>query len=615
MNGTDFPPLTLPRLVLRRAASHPDATAMRQKTAGGWTDLSWREYAGRATACAAGLIEVGLGAPGHVAIFAEGRVEWVIAQTAVGLAGGVVVGCYPTSSTDDLRHALGHADVQVVICENRAFLDKVDAVRADLPNLTHVVLMEPDPAAPGVLAFEAVEQLGRQALANDPGLLDRVPQAFDDVALMVYTSGSTGAPKAALLTWRNMRAAAQGFVPILGLGPESVILSYLPLCHIAEQSMTNIGPLFAGATACFGGGLPTLLEDLRAVRPTYFSGVPRVWQKLQAEIAARFAAAGRSAELDAALDAGRPLAFKAARLWDDAEQSRLAPHLALMAEARAMVGLDRATAVTSGAAPLHVDTLSFLRALGFPLLELYGMTEACSVMTIQRPDAVAPGGVGRPVDTVELRLADDAEILVRGENVFAGYYRNPEATALALEDGWLHTGDIGAFDGGQLRIVDRKKDIMITEGGKNIAPAEVEGLMRSSDLIAECVLVADRRNYVAALIQIDPAAFGAAPGDLARLARDPAAQGRVGQEIRRLNETLARVAQVKRAHLLDEALSHGLGDLTPTLKLRRFKVHQRYRTAIDQIYAGEIGFDIYPRADAPIRSDLRSAAPAEASSN
>ena len=595
MDASDLPELALPALVLRHAASHGDLVAVRQKRGGEWIDISWATYADRVRACAAGLLALGFKAPLHLAIFAENSVEWVIGQMATGLLGGCTFGCYPTSSLNDLEFALGEADAQIVLCGDQAFVEKVEAIRHRLPGLRWIIRLDGrDGSAEGdgVMTLANLQEIGQRSLQQTPTLLDGYAAALtlDKTGLIVFTSGSTGPPKAAMLTYRNMRAAAKGFGPILGFGPDAVVLSYLPLCHIAEQAMTNFAPLYFRSVVAFGCGLPTLIEDLRAVRPTYFSGVPRVWLRLQAHIRAHFTQKGRADALTAAVAAGSPTAF-----GPPDEAAKPTGHEAVMAEAKALVGLDRAGAVTSGAASLPTEVLTFFRALGFNLLELYGQTENCSVMTLHRPGRVVPGTVGEPIPTVELAIADDGEILIRGDSVFAGYYKNPVATAQTVVDGWLHTGDVGVIEGGQLRIVDRKKDIMITDGGKNIAPADIEALMRSSDLIQECVLVAEGRKFVSALIQIDPSGFG---GELSGLPYEQLArraQGLVAAEIRRLNEALPRVAQIKRAVILPKPLDAGEGELTPTLKLRRFVVHQIYTQEIAAIYSGDAGFDVYPK--------------------
>ncbi len=542
-----LPELPLPLLILKHATEHGGEVALRQKHGEHWHELNWADYAARVRNGAAGLAGLGPSSPARTAVFADNSVDWLVAQMATGLIGGVPLGCYPTSSTPDLLHALGHADIEVLFCQDDAFLAKMLPVRGQLPLLKWIVMFDPASEAlgrQGVISLVDLEAQGAAALADDPTLLDAgiAALSLDQVGLIVYTSGSTGAPKAAMLTYRNMRTTAQGFGELLGFGPGAEMLSYLPLCHIAEQAMTNFAPLYTRSTVSIGGGLPTLIEDMRAMRPTYFSGVPRVWLRFEDAIRA----SGKS---------GR--------------------------EALALVGLDRAAFATSGAASLPVETLNFFRSLGLELLELYGMTENCSMMTIHRPGRVVPGTVGEPLDTVELRLAEDGEILVRGQSVFAGYYKNPEASAQTVVDGWLHTGDLGVIEDGQLRIVDRKKDLMITDGGKNIAPAEIEALMRTSPLIEECVLVAEGRKYVTALI---------------RAAQDASEQA-VAAEVARLNDDLPRVAQIKRIFLLPEPLRQDEGELTPTLKLRRFKVHQRYAAEIEGLYGGSVGFDVAARRD------------------
>jgi long-chain acyl-CoA synthetase len=559
MAQANVPELPLPLLVLKHAAEHGDEVALRQKHDDDWQELTWADYAARVRNCAAGLSRLGLGAPLHTAIFADNSADWLVAQMATGLIGGVPLGCYPTSSTPDLLHALGHADVSVLFCQDDAFLARLLPIREQLPMLKWIVMFDPGSEAvgqQGVISLALLERDGASALASNPALLDAAIAALtlDQVGLIVYTSGSTGAPKAAMLTYRNMRTTAQGFAAMLGFGPGAQMLSYLPLCHIAEQAMTNFAPLYTRSTVSIGGGLPSLIEDMRKVRPTYFSGVPRVWLRFEEAIHS----AGVTGK-----------------------------------DALALVGLDRAAFATSGAASLPVETLRFFRSLGLELLELYGMTENCSMMTIHRPGRVVPGTVGEPLDTVELKIAEDGEIMVRGESVFAGYYKNREASAQAVVDGWLHTGDLGVIEQGQLRIVDRKKDLMITDGGKNIAPAEIEALMRTSPLIAEFVLVAEGRKYVTALVQPDPAGFGHA--DYAALLADPGMADRLAAEVHRLNQDLPRVAQIKRLFVLPQPLASDEGELTSTLKLRRFKVHQRYAAEIEGLYAGDVGFDVSTR--------------------
>lgn len=597
MTLASLPDLPLPALVLAHAADHGSEIAIRQKRGADWTDISWSGYGDRVRNCAAGLDRLDVGAPLHVAILGENSIEWLIGQMATGLLGGVALGCYPTSSTADLLHALGHADVKVLFCENDAYLAKIEPIREQLPQLRWIVMFDPASAAlgrDGILSMADLERDGAQVLAETPDVLDASIAALslDQTGLIVYTSGSTGAPKAAMLSYRNMRTAASGFSELLGYKPGAAVLSFLPLCHIAEQAMTNFCPLYTRSTVGIGDGLAGLSADMLVVRPTYFSGVPRVWLRFQEQIRSSFDAQGRALALDAALQAGAPIAFKPEAEWSDAERAAALAHAEVAKEALAIVGLDRTRVATSGAASLPVEVLGFFRSLGLNLLELYGMTENCSVMTIHQPGRVVPGTVGEPLETVELRIADDGEILIRGQSVFQGYYKNPEASAATVVDGWLQTGDVGVLENGQLRIMDRKKDIMITDGGKNISPAEIEALMRKSPLIQECVLVADGRKYVSALVQLDPAGLGGGT-PYETLALQPDTIAAVAAEIARLNDDLPRVAQVKRFWLLPQPLKHDQGELTPTLKLRRFVVHQRYAAEIEDMYSGKIGADVY----------------------
>lgn len=583
-----LPQASLPQMLLRHAAVRGDAPALRQRdpASGAWRTLSWRDYAKAALDVAGGLRGRGLGEGSHVAILAENRIEWVIVQMAASAIGAVTVGIYPTSSADEIAHVLRHGGIDLLVVAN-------DAQRARLPaDAPPLVVL--DASGPG--SFAALRAEGEGWRAANPGVLEAAVavQKLDAIALMIFTSGSTGAPKGALLSFRNIRAAAFGLVESLGFAPDSEILSYLPLCHVAEQAMTVFAPLYGGSCVAFGGGIPTLVGDLCAIRPTYFSGVPRIWEKLQALLLPEFEPGGRFADQAArdALAFGRTLAFLPEAEWS-AEQRRRAGvcEVQTWGPVRATVGMDGLRIATSGAASLAPEVIGFFRALGFPLVELYGMTEACSMMTLQQ-SRIVPGTVGEPVGAVALRLADDGEILVQGENVFEGYHQNPQATAEAKQDGWLHTGDLGAIEHGQLRIIGRKKDVIVTSGGKNVAATGIETLMKSSPLIEDCVLLGEGRHFLAALVQ--PALPEEA---LAGAVANPETQQRIAAEIARLNARLARVFQVRRAFLLPRKLSHGAGELTPTLKMRRFAVYAGHADEIEAIYAGRLGFDI-PPADA-----------------
>ncbi len=584
-----LPEATLPQMLLRHARTRPAAVALRQRDrrTGGWRSITWHDYLDEACDIAGAFSALGLGPGAHIAILAENRVEWVLAQMGAAIVGAVTVGLYPTSSAEEVASMLGHAGVSLVVVENAAQFAKLPEQGQALT----VVALDPMPVADLVTDYATLRTRGRAWRASHPGVLEAAIEAqdLDALTLMIFTSGSTGSPKGAQLSYRNIRASAFGLVEPLFFDNDSEILSYLPLCHVAEQDMSVFAPLYGGSCVSFGSGIPALLEDLRDIRPTYFSGVPRIWEKLQAALLPEFEAGGRFGDAAGrdALAFGRTIAFLPEAQWSEAQRQRAAAcEAAVWRPARALLGMERLRIATSGAASLVPDVLGFFRAVGFPLRELFGLTENCGLTTLQQ-SAVIPGTVGELVGAVELRLAEDGEILLRGDSVFVGYYRNPEATAQAKRDGWLHTGDVGTFTDGQLRIVGRKKDIIITSGGKNVAATEVETMLKASPLIEDCILLGEGRNYLAALIQL------AVPeGELAEAIADPETERRVAAEIARINARSARVYRVRRAYLLPRKLSHGEGELTATLKVRRFAVYRNHAEEIDAIYAGRLGFDI-----------------------
>ncbi|HVR54127.1 MAG TPA: AMP-binding protein, partial [Pseudorhodoferax sp.] len=504
-------------MLREQAQRQPDAIAIRQKDFGIWQPLSWAGYLRRASHVGLGLASLGLGAGSHVGVLSENRIEWVLAQMGAGLVGAVTVGVYPTSPTNEVAYVLGHADVELVVCEDQEQADKVLQAIAQLPKLRRIVVVETKglasyaPEARALItSFAELEAAGAalQAAEGDARIdAALAAQRLDDIGLMIYTSGSTGAPKGAMTSWRNIRGVVPGIVDRLGLDARTTHLSYLPLCHVAEQMFTSFVPLYLGTQVNFGESIRTVQEDLREVAPTMFLGVPRIWEKLHASINIKLQETGRlrRALADWALAACAPLAEKPRSAWTLGERARQA--LAYWTTLRALqnfIGLRRAQVALTGAAPIPPDVVRFFRTLGVPLVEVYGLTESTGMVTGHRRDAVHVGTVGPATLGVEVRLGAQDELQIRGDMVFAGYYKNPEATASAIQDGWLHTGDVvHAEADGQLRIVDRLKDIMITAGGKNLTPSEIENTMKGSPFIKECIVVADGRKFVAALVQID----------------------------------------------------------------------------------------------------------------
>nr|WP_316640472.1 AMP-binding protein [uncultured Roseateles sp.] len=600
-----LPEKTLPQMLAEQARARPDALALRQKNYGIWHPVTWAQYHRRARHVGLGLRALGLAEGGHVGVISENRLEWVLSQMGTGLVGGVTVGVYPTSPTHEVAYVLAHADVEIVICEDQEQTDKVLAARDQLPRLKRIVVCEkkglrntPDEHRGRVIAFEAMEALGAQREAGDGAFIDAVlqRQRLQDLALMIYTSGSTGKPKGAMLSYANLRGVVPGIIDRLGLDAHTTHLSYLPLCHVAEQMLTTFVPLYLGSTVNFGESIRTVQEDLREVAPTMFLGVPRIWEKLHSAITIKMQEAGalQRGLYGWAMRACAPFAEKAASQRSVGEKLTFALAYGLVFRAlQNFIGLRRARIALTGAAPIPPAVLRFFRTLGVPLVEVYGLTESSGMITGQHPERVRIGSVGEVTLGVEHRLSEQGELILRGPMVFMGYYKNPEATADSLRDGWLHTGDVVAQDAsGSLRIVDRLKDIMITAGGKNLTPSEIENTMKSSPFIKECIVVADGRKFVSALIQIDleTVAQWAESRRLAfthfrSLVETPVVRELIAAEIQRGNDLLAPVSQIKRFHLLTKELDHDDGEVTATMKVRRSSIYKTYAQEIEALFA------------------------------
>ncbi|MFP5406114.1 MAG: AMP-dependent synthetase/ligase, partial [Gammaproteobacteria bacterium] len=447
-----------------------------------------------------------------------------------------------------------------------------------------------------VISFEELEALGREHERRHPGLVDEVlaAQTLDEIALMIYTSGSTGKPKGAMISYGNIRAVVPGIVDRLGLDEHTTHLSYLPLCHVAEQMLTTFVPLYVGSQVNFGESIRTVQEDLREVAPTMFLGVPRIWEKLHASIHIRMQETGRlrRALFERALVACAPFAEKSPGQRKPGERLRYGlAYLLVFRPLQNFIGLRRARVALTGAASIPSAVVHFFRTLGVPLVEVYGLTESSGMITGQHPERVRLGTVGEPILGVEHRIGGDGELLVRGGMVFVGYYKSPDATAAAVRDGWLHTGDVVKAENGQLRIVDRLKDVMITAGGKNLTPSEIENTMKASPYVRECIVIAEGRRFVSALIQIDFETVGkwAESNRIAfthfrSLVEEPRVRALIEDEVARGNARLAPVSQIRRFHLLGKELDHDDGEVTATMKVRRASVYKAWENEIEAMY-------------------------------
>lgn len=601
MTPNNLPELTLPQMLAQNAERLGARTAIRQKDYGIWNPTSWRSYFERSADLAHGLRALGVGRGGHVAVLSENRIEWVLAQMGAGLCGAVTVGVYATSPANEVGYVLEHSGAEVVICEDQEQVDKVIEVRDSLPALHRIVVIEPKGMrsypADLVISFAQLESDGAADRARAPGLVPETlaQQRLDDIALMIYTSGSTGKPKGAMLSYRNLRAQAFAVQQTLGLSARDTHLSYLPLCHVAEQMLTTMTPVYAGSRVDFGESLRTVHEDLREVAPTTFLGVPRIWEKMHSSIHIGVLEASglRKAIYERALRACEGFANVPPARRSLRQKATFQFYYWLVFRAlQNFVGLRRARLVLTGAAPISPKIVQYFRTIGLPLIEVYGATETSGVALAQRLDRLEPGSVGVPIPNAEVRIGEQGELQMRGETVFAGYYRNPEATAQAMRDGWLHTGDVVSQTDGQFRIVDRLKDIMITAGGKNLSPSEIENTMKSSPFIKECIVIGERRKFVSALIQIDAEIVGkwAEEQGLAyttyrSLVENPRVVALIDSEVRAHNASLAQVAQVRKFHLLTKELDHDDDEVTATMKVRRANIFKKYDPEIEALYA------------------------------
>jgi long-chain acyl-CoA synthetase len=597
--------LTLPQQLRHWASARPDEVALRQKDFGIWEPVTWAQYETTARHFGLGLVKLGLPAGGHCAVISENRKEWVFTQLGCGLVGAVTVGVYPTSPAAEVEHLLQSSDASIVVCEDQEQLDKVLEVRSRLPALTHLVVIDPRGLrhyrVDNLLTFEEVTALGQGFEHERPRVVEQAleRQRMDDTALMIFTSGSTGRPKAAMISYGNIAAMAAGTDAIYRCTPADSMVSYLPLCHVAEQIYTVYLPLRSGAVVNFAESLRTVQGDLREIAPTLFLGVPRIWEKLHASIEIKVRETGglRQRLYQRAMAATLPFADTPPERWSAGQKLQHAFWYWLVLRAlNNFIGLRECRLALSGAAPIAPEMLRFFRALGVPIREGYGMTETAGVVTVQRGAASPVGTVGSAIPGVELRIADDGELLVRGPTVFKGYYRNAAATAEVIDaDGWLHTGDVAQAvagpDGQEVRIVDRKKDIMITAGGKNITPSEIENALKFSAYIKEAIVIADRRPFVSALIQIDGETVGKWAEEegvgythFRSLAEHARVRDLVQREVDTVNARMPQVQQVRKFHLLVKELDHDDGEVTATMKIKRKSIAEKYAEAIEALY-------------------------------
>ncbi len=594
---------TLPALLMQRAVEYGDRVALRTKDYGLWQEESWQDYRARVRAVANALLALGVKPEQCVALISENRPEWVYADIGIQSTGAITAAIYVTSAAEQVAYIVKHSGSSLIFVEDEEQLDKLLATREQLPELKRIVVFDwkglRDFSDPMVMRFDEFLELGAKADAAAEEALDERIAALspDATALLVYTSGTTGPPKGAMLSHHNLMTTGRMLNEVNPIFEGDDALSFLPLCHIAERMMTVVNQLLFGYTVNFAESLDTVPQDLREVSPTVLFAVPRIWEKFYSRILLTMREAELSKRL--AYAAAVRVGKRAARVREEGRQpglmlaalNRLA-HLSVFHPLKKRLGLERTRLAISGAAPISPEILRYFHAIGLDLREVYGQTEGSGPTSIHRGNDIRIGTVGPPLPGVEVKIADDGEILVKGDNVFQGYHRSPEATADTIVDGYLHSGDLGKFDeDGYLKITGRKKDLIITGGGKNVAPQNIENQLKFSPYINDAVVIGDNRPFLSALILIDEenvtdyAQESRIPfTTYADLTRNPEIFKLIEDEVKKVNGNLARVEQVRKFVVLDRRLEEEDGEVTPTMKVKRMNIEKMYAEVIEGMY-------------------------------
>ncbi len=598
---------TIPALFRNAVALRGDRVFLREKEFGLWRSWSWRETEQAVREVAMGLAAIGFEPRERASILSNTVVEWVLADLGVLCAAGVSNGIYPTDSAPQVRYLCADSSTVVVFVEDDEQLDKVLEVRDELPLLRRIVVFDMDGLRhfddPMVMSLQALRAAGAAFDAAHPGEFERrcAHAQPDDLAILIYTSGTTGQPKGAMHSHRALVYTVRGFNLIISQHEDDERMAFLPLCHVAERLGGEYFSIYSGAKLNFVENPDTVPENVREIAPTVFLAVPRVWEKFYSAVSIGVSEAARVQRLAYrwAIGVGQrvadrvlagqpvPLALKAAFH---------AARFVALNNVRRMIGIHRARYLVTGAAPISPDLVRWYLALGVPMLEVWGQTESCGASTGMPPRQIKPGSIGTAAPYNEVRIDPETkELLIRGPNVFMGYLNQPEKTAETIDaDGWLHTGDVGSVDDeGFFRITDRMKDIIITAGGKNVTPSEIENELKFSPYITDAVVIGDRRPYLSALIMIDQenvekyAQDNDVPfSNYASLTRAPEVLALIQREVDKVNRKFARVEQLKAFRLIETQLSAEDEELTPTMKLKRRFVEKKYAPMIESMYKG-----------------------------
>ncbi len=594
---------TLGQLFLERVSKRGSQVALREKDLGIWQRVTWNQYRDHVAHFALGLQSLGFHRGSRLAIISENRREWLYADLAAICLGGISVGVYPTSPYPEVHYVVEHCEARFVVCEDQEQTDKIMEVWDQLPKVEKIIVIDMKGLRhyprDRIIAFSEVEKLGRQLDAEDPQRFNQEVNSgqVEDVCIMVYTSGTTGKPKGAMINHRNIESMTLGSIDAIGAGPDDSVVSYLPLCHVAEKIFSLFLPIFVGYTVNFAESIATIQADLREIAPSIFLGVPRIWEKLQSSIVINIKEATRLQRrlYTICMDIGHRRAGRLLRGQSLPLGLKIADWMAYWLVLRALqnyVGLRRVRFCFSAAAKVSPEVLRFFHDIGIRVKEGYGMTESSGLSFIHMGEDIKLGTVGKPISTIDFAIADDGELLMRGDPIFVGYFKDEEATRKTVVNGWLHTGDVAALDeDGHLSIIDRKKDIIITSGGKNIAPSEIENALKVSPYIKEAIVIGEGRNYLGALIQIDFENVGKWATDhrlpytnFKNLSANPKVRALIKEEVDAVNNRFARVENIRRFRLLTKELDHDDDEMTATLKVRRANIYDKFVKDIEELY-------------------------------
>jgi len=591
---------SFPELFFGRVKLKGDAVALRRKDYGIWNRISWTEYGARVRESGASLIALGIKSGDRVAILGDNRPAWLVCHLATMSIGGVTCGVYPTSAPDQIAYVVGHSESRLLFVENEEQVDKVLSILTEL-NLIKVIVWDPKGlwgfSHPDIIFYDEFMNLGREKLRQDPQCFDEALKAIqlDDTAMIIYTSGTTGRPKGAMISHRNILGITESFMAVNPPPTTDEMVSYLPLAHIYENLISLFQAVWGGGTVNFVESMDTLAQNLREASPTVFASVPRIWEKFASMIEIRMSDSTLLKKSLYRLSVAVGLKYvRTAKgsgeraLWAMAYWPLYG---LVLCHLKRQLGLERVRWAICAAAPASPELFEYFNAIGIPLREGYGQTESSGVIALQRIDHPRWGYVGESIDGMEIKIAEDGEILVKGVGVFQGYFKEPELTASTVIDGWLYTGDVGVMDDGFLKIMDRKKDILITAGGKNITPAFIENKLKFSPYVQDAVVIGEARKYLVSLILIDEDNVTKFAQDnrvpfttFADLTRNPEILKLIDQEVSKVNKTLSQAESIKKFALLPRRFYEEDGDVTPTKKVKRRFLEKRYADLIESLY-------------------------------